>query len=137
MSHPPTLTHQHPLWKLEDSRAPVRDLDAALRFFTQVLGFTATRVDHQSVRVVRDAAMLLLVQDASHDPATAGSCAWRTTDLPALRTELATTGAHPGAIEIREHEGKPLHLFFVRESTNGYCFAFSQPGTTASVPAAS
>jgi catechol 2,3-dioxygenase-like lactoylglutathione lyase family enzyme len=126
MSNKPHLIKQYSVWKMDDGTAGVRDLEIAITFYTTVFGFQVIRQQDGSAVVQRDAARLRLFQDAAHDPATAGSCGWRTDDIHALHEELSRTGAMPGPIAQRDHEGEPLLIFFAREAVDGYCFCFTQ-----------
>jgi catechol 2,3-dioxygenase-like lactoylglutathione lyase family enzyme len=111
---------------------PVKDLDPAITFYTQVLGFSLVTKDQRSAVLKRDDVQIGLVARDDHDPGQAGSFYFGVSDVDALRRELESKGGKPGAIQIQEHEGKNYRLFFLREcdmleSHDGYCFCFGQP----------
>jgi catechol 2,3-dioxygenase-like lactoylglutathione lyase family enzyme len=117
----------------EDTNAlPVKERDRAIKFYTEVLGFSLVTKDASSAVLKRDDVQIGLVVKGDHDPARAGSCYFDVADVEALRRELEGKGAKPGAVEIRAHQGKNYRIFFVREcdmmeSHDGYCFCFGQP----------
>ncbi len=127
MEPPAKLLYQGPVWKMEDGDTPVRDLDGALRYFTEVLGFIVESRTDATAELGRDAARLHLRLDAHHDPAQAGSCAFGTDQLDALHAELTRSGGQPGPCSEQEHNGTWYRVFFARESLNSYCFVFTHP----------
>jgi hypothetical protein len=117
----------------EDTNAlPVKELGSAIAFYETVLGFSVIARDTMTAVLKRDEAQIGLIQKADHDWRRAGSCYFAVSDLEALRRELESKGAKPGATEIQKHDGKNYRLFFVREcdmmeSHDGYCFCFGEP----------
>jgi catechol 2,3-dioxygenase-like lactoylglutathione lyase family enzyme len=116
-----------------DTKAvPVKEVDRAIRFYTQVLSFALVTKNQRGAELKRDDVQIGLVVDERHDPDQAGSFYFGVSDVEALRYEFETKGAKPGAIEIQQHQGKNYRVFFLREcdmleSHDGYCFCFGQP----------
>lgn len=122
----------HPISQEDTQALPVQEIERAVRFYTEVLGFSLLSSDAEAATLKRDGAQIGLVRDAHHDPARAGSCYFSVSDVNALRQELQGRGAKPGAIEVQPHDGKLYRLFFLRECDmrerhDGYCFCFGQP----------
>jgi catechol 2,3-dioxygenase-like lactoylglutathione lyase family enzyme len=105
---------------------PVRDLQPAIDYYVVRLGFSLHSREPESARLVRDEVEVGLVRHPAHDPATAGSYFFGVRGLRALRSELIAAGAAPGEIQSREHDGKPINLFFTREGVDGYCYCFGE-----------
>ncbi len=127
-----TFLSVHPISNEDTQALPVRDIERAARFYTDVLGFSLVTSDAEAATLKRDGAQIGLVRDAHHDPARAGSCYFSVSDVEALRLELQGRGAKPGAIGVQPHDGKLFRLFFLRECDmleqhDGYCFCFGQP----------
>ena len=116
-----------------DTKAiPVIDIGPAIRFYTEVLGFSLVTKDVRSAVLGRDDVQIGLVAKTNHDPKRAGSFYFDVADVETLRREFEGKGGKPGATEIQEYEGKNYRLFFLRECDimefhDGYCFCFGQP----------
>src|SRR5438105_4167626 len=90
-----------------DTKAvPVKELGPAIRFYTQVLGFSVVTKDQSSAVLKRDDVEMRLVAKEDHDPGRAGSFYFDVSDLEALRQELEGKGGKPGATQIQEYQGK-------------------------------
>ena len=116
----------------DPNAVPVKDIGPAVGFYTQVLGFSLVTKDSKAAVLKRDDVQIGLVAKEDHDPKRAGSFYFDVVDVEALRHEFQGQGAEPGAIEIRDYQGKNYRLFFLREcdmmeSHDGYCFCFGQP----------
>ncbi|HEV3260197.1 MAG TPA: VOC family protein [Gemmataceae bacterium] len=107
--------------------SPVRTLEPHIDFYTNVLGFALVKRDQKSAVLKRDSVRIALVATPDHVRGTSGSCYFDVTDVEALREEFIDAGAEPGAIEVQEHDGKKLRLFFLKEGYDDYCFCFGQP----------
>jgi lactoylglutathione lyase len=121
-----------PIGDGDTNAVPVKDIDPAIGFYTQVLGFSLVKKDQQSAVLKRDDVQIGLVAKGDHDPRRAGSFYFDIVDVETLRREFQGNGGKPGAIEIQEYQGKNYRLFFLREcdmmaSHDGYCFCFGQP----------
>src|SRR5258708_3381283 len=82
---------------------PVRDVDAALPFYENVLGFrvsSRTGTPHKSVSLTRDAVQIGLAENGG-DPSQDG-CAFHVKDLDALLAEFRARGLKkdPSAVKI-------------------------------------
>jgi catechol 2,3-dioxygenase-like lactoylglutathione lyase family enzyme len=121
-----------PIGSVDANAVPVKEIDPAAKFYTEVLGFSLVRKDPNSAVLKREDVQVRLVVKPDHDPKRAGSFYFGVADVEALRAEFVAKGAKPGAIEIQAHQGKHYRLFFLREcdmmeSHDGYCFCFGQP----------
>jgi catechol 2,3-dioxygenase-like lactoylglutathione lyase family enzyme len=121
-----------PIGKGDTNAIPVKDIDPAVTFYTEVLGFSLVTKDVRSAVLGRDDVKVGLVAKIDHDPKRAGSFYFDVAELETLRHEFESKGGKPGAIEIQKHEGKNYRLFFLRECDmmeihDGYCFCFGQP----------
>jgi lactoylglutathione lyase len=112
----------------EDTNAlPVKEIDPAIAFYQEVLGFSVISSDSTSAVLKRDEVQIGLTRQEDHEPRRAGSCCFAISDLESLRSELEANGGQPGEFGIDEWGGKKYRTFFLREAENGYCFCFSQP----------
>jgi lactoylglutathione lyase len=111
----------------EDTNAlPVKEFDAAIKFYETVLGFAVVTRDSNSATLTRDDVQIGLIQKDDHKADEAGSCYFSISDVEALRHELDGEGGELGQFRIDEYGGKHYRVFFLRESENGYCFCFGQ-----------
>jgi lactoylglutathione lyase len=112
----------------EDTNAlPVKEIDPAIAFYQEVLGFSVISSDSTSAVLKRDEVQIGLTRQEDHEPRRAGSFCFAISDLDSLRSELEANGGQPGEFGIDEWGGKKYRTFFLREAENGYCFCFSQP----------
>lgn len=117
----------YPISDEKTEALPVRNLDAAITFYTTVLGFTVLRQDEASAELCRDEVRLGLLERKDHEPGKAGSLAFAVDDPERMHGELELAGAKPGVFRTDEWGGKQYRTFFVREDTNGYCYCFYSP----------
>jgi catechol 2,3-dioxygenase-like lactoylglutathione lyase family enzyme len=112
----------------EDTNAlPVKDLEAAIRFYEAVLGFSVISWDSSTATLGRDDVRLGLVSKADHEPGKAGSIAFAVDELEGMHQELRNRGGNPGEFGTDQWGGKHYRTFFVREAANGYCYCFYCP----------
>jgi catechol 2,3-dioxygenase-like lactoylglutathione lyase family enzyme len=121
-----------PIGNGDTNAIPVKDIDPAIRFYTEVLGFAPVTRDVRSAVLRRDDVQIGLVAKTDHDPMRAGSFYFDVADVEILRREFQGNGAKPGVTQIQQYEGKNYRLFFLRECDmmevhDGYCFCFGQP----------
>src|SRR6187402_1393928 len=114
----PRLLAAYPISGEDLLALPVCALDAAVRFYESVLGFTADGRDSPMVTVTRDDVRLGLVVHADHHPGRAGSLALEVDDLEGLHAELERAGGKPGEFGVDEWDGRSHQTFFVRENEN-------------------
>jgi len=117
----------YPISEEKIEALPVRQLEAAVIFYTVTLGFEVLRQDAASAELRRDEVRLGLVRKEDHEPGKAGSLAFAVDDLDTMHRHLELKGAKPGVFGTDEWGGKRYRTFFVREDTNGYCYCFYSP----------
>jgi lactoylglutathione lyase len=107
---------------------PVGDLDAALPFYTGVLGFrVASRADtpHRSAVLVRDAIRIGLAENGG-DP-TQDGCAFHVRGLDALLAEFRERGLKKDAHDVgREQRGDRGFRVFYVVAPDGLCYWFGE-----------
>ena len=123
----PRLLSAYPIADEDLAGLPVRALDAAVAFYSTVLGFTLVRREDATATVARDGVELGLVARDDHEPGRAGSLAIEVDDLDAWHGELDGAGARPGEFGVDEWNGRSHRTFFLREDGNGYCYCFFRP----------
>ena len=103
---------------------PVRNLGAAIGYYTQVLGFQVREREEKRATLQRDAAQIGLVV-SNEDPLNA-SVYFSVEDVDALYDELSAKGIAPTSPRIDAHDGKQYRVIFAQEPY-GVCFVFGQP----------
>jgi lactoylglutathione lyase len=121
-----------PIGDVNPQAIPVREVDPAISFYTDVLGFSLVTKDQKSAVLKRDDVQIGLVARQDHDPKRAEAFYFDVVDVESLRDEFQGKGAKPGAIQVQAYQGKLFRVFFLREcdmleSHDGYCFCFGQP----------
>ena len=107
---------------------PVADLDAALPFYENVLGFSVvsrSETPHRSATLTRDQVTIGLAVnggDASQD-----GCAFHVTDLESLLTEFNAKGLTKTAsdISVEDHGEAKWRVFYV-VAPDGLCYWFGE-----------
>jgi len=107
---------------------PVRDVDAALPFYENVLGFTVTARGHapqKSAVLTRDAVQIRLAENGG-DPSQDG-CAFHVTDLDALLGEFVARGLQNdrSAVKVESRNGEAWNVFYV-VAPDGLCYWFGE-----------
>ena len=107
---------------------PVRDVDTAIPFYQEQLGFTLRSVSSEAPRTAilsRDLVTLGLSENGE-DPEQA-SCYLNVRDVDAIWAEFRAKGldvsSEPGPMA---HDGKHYRVFFLRDP-DGLCYCISQP----------
>lgn len=107
---------------------PVADVDAAVPFYEQRLGFrviSRASTPHKSAVLARDHVQMALVESGG-DP-TQDGCAFHVTDLDALLEEFKTNGLDKSAGDIgtEDHGGTTFRVFYV-VAPDGLCYWFGE-----------
>lgn len=106
---------------------PVADVDAALPFYMEKLGFSVVGRSNDPVKKAvldRDGVEFAIAENGG-DPEQDG-CAFHTDDVHALRDEFRSNGLNISEIkpETRE-DGSKFHVFFVI-APDGLCYWFGE-----------
>jgi catechol 2,3-dioxygenase-like lactoylglutathione lyase family enzyme len=108
---------------------PVPDLDAAIPFYEQVLGFRVlSRSDtpHRSAVLGRDQVQMGLAENGG-DP-TQDGCAFHVRDVDALFAEFNASGLNKepaGAFDVERHGEESWRVFYV-VAPDGLCYWFGE-----------
>jgi catechol 2,3-dioxygenase-like lactoylglutathione lyase family enzyme len=107
---------------------PVADLDAALPFYENVLGFKVlSRSDtpHKSAVLSRENIQMQLAENGG-DP-TQDGCAFHVRGLEALFEEFRANGLQKelSAFDIEKHDGVAFRVFYV-VAPDGLCYWFGE-----------
>jgi lactoylglutathione lyase len=116
----------HPIGDTDPKNLPVPDLENALPFYEQALGFTVRSrgaVPYPSVVIARDGVEMVLAENGG-DPEQA-SCYIAVSDVDLAYRELWDKGVNPTDLRVDEHAGKKYRVFFVR-APDGLCYCLGQ-----------
>ena len=107
---------------------PVADVDAAVPFYEQTLGFRVVSRSHtpqKSAVLSRDRVQIALVESGG-DP-TQDGCAFHVTGLDTLLAEFRTNGLDKsvGDIGTEDHDGTSFRVFYV-VAPDGLCYWFGE-----------
>lgn len=115
-----------PIGNSDPRNLPVRDLEAALPFYQETLGFTVVaRTDHphQGATLRRDAVTLGLVENGG-DPQQA-SCYIAVSDVEGARAELNERRLDISPIRVDQYGGQAYRVFFLR-APDGLCYCLGE-----------
>ena len=118
----------------DNMNLPVPDVDAAMPFYENVLGFKlASRDDapHKSATLTRDEVQIRLAEnggDSSQD-----GCAFHVTELESLFEEFQANGLNKqgSAFDTEKHGDSTWKVFYV-VAPDGLCYWFGERVTEAS-----
>jgi len=107
---------------------PVRDLEAALPFYENVLGFqvvSRSRTPHSSALLARDKVQIGLAENGG-DSAQDG-CAFHVKNLESLFAEFNANGLNKELSEFdtEQHDGVAWKVFYV-VAPDGLCYWFGE-----------
>ena len=113
---------------------PIPDLDAALPFYEDVLGFRVlARSDHphKAAVLARDRVEMGLAENGG-DP-TQDGCAFHVSDVEALFTEFKARGLQKelSQFDMEQHDGAVWKVFYV-VAPDGLCYWFGERQPAAS-----
>ncbi len=111
----------HPIGETDVSALPVKDVGAAIGYYSQVLGFSLVRREGRRAELRRDSTKIGLHRN-DVDPDNA-SCYFEVDDVDALRNELEGRGIEPTPIQESRDGSKTSRIFFAKEPY-GVCFCF-------------
>ena len=101
---------------------PVTDLEAAIAFYRETLGFTlAARGSDPvpSATMVRDGVTLRFAENGG-DPGDA-ACYISVEDVDRAREEMEANGVDTSPTRVDEHAGKRYRVFFIKDP-QGLCY---------------
>jgi len=112
----------------DNMNLPVRDLDVALPFYENVLGFQVlSRSDapHKSAVLARDAIRIGLAENGGDS--TQDGCAFHVNDLESLFAEFKANGLHKelSQFDVEQHDGVAWNVFYV-VAPDGLCYWFGE-----------
>jgi len=107
---------------------PVANVDTAIRFYEEILGFrVASRADtpHRSVVLARDEVRMALAENGG-DP-TQDGCAFHVRNLDALYAEFEANGLQktPPVFGVERHGDASWRVFYV-VAPDGLCYWFGE-----------
>ena len=112
----------------DNMNLPVPDLDAAVPFYENMLGFrvvSRSETPHKSAVLARDGIQIGLAENGG-DP-TQDGCAFRVKDLDALYSEFKTNGLDKlSKPDIERQDGRASRVFYV-VAPDGLCYWFGEP----------
>lgn len=112
-----------PIGDVNIQALPVRNLGAAIGYYTAVLGFELLEKSDSSAKLSRDSVIIGLEKN-QFDPEQA-SCYFAVSDVELLHAEYAAKGIEPSDLRIDQHGDKRYRVFFAQEPY-GVCFCFGQ-----------
>ena len=112
----------------DNLRLPVRDVDAALPFYTTVLGFRVVsrgESPHRFALLARDQVQIGLEENGG-DP-TQDGCAFHVNGLKQLFAEFQANGLakERSDFDVEEHDGAAWQVFYV-VAPDGLCYWFGE-----------
>jgi len=120
----------------DNMNLPVRNLEDALPFYQQVLGFrvvSRSEMPHPAAVLARDQVQIGLAENGG-DPAQDG-CAFHVTGLNALFEEFRGNGLEKGLSDVttEPRDGAAWQVFFV-VAPDGLCYWFGERHGPAGAP---
>ena len=113
-----------PIGDTDVSQLPVAEIEPAIAYYAEKLGFTLVSQNETSATLQRDAATIGLSVNG-RDPEQA-SCYFNVSDVEALHQELTAKGMEPTPLRIDEYGDKRYRVCFAKEPF-GVCFCFGSP----------
>lgn len=128
MEQPKAIINQVWPYQKDTMNLPVEDLDTALPFYEQTLGFrlvSQTDTPHQSAILARDAVQLGLVENGG-DP-TQDGCFFAVDNVERAFAELKANGLPTAQAEysFRQHGEVKWKVFFV-VAPDGLCYCYGE-----------
>jgi len=114
----------------DNMNLPVRDVEAAVPFYADVLGFTLEsrgETPHRSAVLARDQIRVRLAENGG-DP-TQDGCAFRVKDIDDLLAEFQNRGLQKdsaSAFSTERRNGTTWRVFFIA-APDGLCYWFGEP----------
>ena len=112
----------------DNMNLPVPDVEAALPFYQQMLGFSVLSKNDapiKSATLARDQVQMRLVENGG-DP-TQDGCAFHVTDLESLHAEFRRNGLQKelGSMDTERRDGADWRVFFI-VAPDGLCYWFGE-----------
>jgi catechol 2,3-dioxygenase-like lactoylglutathione lyase family enzyme len=127
MSSAPEFKAVFPIGDTDPQDMPVTDVDQAVRYYEQRMGF---RLQSRAEAPVRSAVMtrgqVTLRFAENGGDAEQASCYLSVSDVDLAREELTGRGAEVSPIRTDQHDGKAYRVFFVRDD-QGLCYCIGAP----------
>ena len=120
-----------PIGDSDPLHLPVRDLEGAISFYEQSLGFTILsrqETPYKEVLLQRDQVKMGLAENGGNPEEH--SCYLSVSTLDALFQELQNRQLDISPLRLDDHEGQPYRVFFLRDP-DGLCFCFGQKQETS------
>ena len=115
----------------DNMNLPVADVDAAVPFYENMLGFrvvSRSETPHKSAVLARDGIQIGLAENGG-DP-TQDGCAFRVKDVDALFSEFKTNGLDKlSQPDVERNDGRASRVFYV-VAPDGLCYWFGEPVDT-------
>ena len=114
----------YPIEETDPQSLPVKDVDSAIGYYSQVLGFSVLSREEDKAVLKRDDVTIGLAKNGA-DPDNA-SCYFDVENIDELHRELAAKGINPTDFRLEVHNDSNYRIFFCREPY-GVCFCFGTP----------
>ena len=112
-----------PIGDTKTEALPVNEIDAAVCYYADTLGFTPVTQQETSATLKRDDVTIGLAVNGE-DPEQA-SCYFAVSDVESLREMLTVRGMDTSDLRTDTYEGNSYRVFFAKEPC-GVCFCFGQ-----------
>lgn len=115
-----------PIGDTDPTLMPVPDVDQALPYYSERLGFQVAEREEAPVRrvVIRRDGVSLGLAETGGDPEQA-SCYISVSDVEAAHAEATAAGLSPSALRLDNHGGSRFRVFFLRDDV-GLCYCLGR-----------
>ena len=113
----------HPIGDTNPLDMPVANVEKAVRWYEECMGFTLASRDETSATVTRDGVQIRLAENGG-DPEQA-SCYVDVSDVDDARAELAANYVNVSEIRIDHYGGASYRVFFAKDD-DGLCYCLGK-----------